>query len=242
MNNPGKASLPVIKRLPKYYRYLRTLKNDGITSISSRELAAQMGTTASQVRQDFNCFGGFGQQGIGYKVDVLRAEIGNLLFGDGEKLPTILVGAGRLGSAVSSFISRDANGYKLLGVFDVNPDLIGKEMCGVPILPLSDLDKFCAEHHPEVAVLCVPRQSAMDLAGELVRGEVPRRGGGSELRRDPNDSGSWQGSLPHRLRAEPPPRGGQESKIRSHHGKAIFPIRRNEQRQDYRAHAGRLQL
>ena len=127
-----------------------------------------MGTTASQVRQDFNCFGGFGQQGIGYKVDVLRAEIGKLLFGDGEKLPTILVGAGRLGSAVSSFISRDANGYKLLGVFDVNPDLIGKEMCGVPILPLSELEAFCTEHHPEVAVLCVPRQSAMDLAGELV--------------------------------------------------------------------------
>ena len=69
---------------------------------------------------------------------------------------------------MSRFITTDANGYKLLGVFDVNPDLIGKEMCGVPILPLSDLDKFCAEHHPEVAVLCVPRQSAMDLAGELV--------------------------------------------------------------------------
>ena len=164
----NKASLPVIKRLPKYYRYLSNLQADGRDKISSSELARMMGTTASQVRQDFNCFGGFGQQGIGYKVDVLRAEIGNLLFGDGEKLPTILVGAGRLGSAVSSFISRDANGYKLLGVFDVNPDLIGKKMCGVPILPLSDLDKFCAEHHPEVAVLCVPRQSAMDLAGELV--------------------------------------------------------------------------
>ena len=164
----NKASLPVIKRLPKYYRYLSNLQADGRDKISSSELARMMGTTASQVRQDFNCFGGFGQQGIGYKVDVLRAEIGNLLFGDGEKLPTILVGAGRLGSAVSSFISRDANGYKLLGVFDVNPDLIGKEMSGVPILPLSDLDKFCAEHHPEVAVLCVPRQSAMDLAGELV--------------------------------------------------------------------------
>ena len=162
------VSLPVIKRLPKYYRYLTNLSADGKDKISSSELAHMMGTTASQVRQDFNCFGGFGQQGIGYKVDVLRAEIGNLLFGDGEKLPTILVGAGRLGSAVSSFISRDANGYKLLGVFDVNPDLIGKKMCGVPILPLSDLDKFCAEHHPEVAVLCVPRQSAMDLAGELV--------------------------------------------------------------------------
>lgn len=164
----NKVSLPVIKRLPKYYRYLTNLSADGKDKISSSELAHMMGTTASQVRQDFNCFGGFGQQGIGYKVDVLRTEIGNLLFGDGEKLPTILVGAGRLGSAVSSFISRDANGYKLLGVFDVNPDLIGKKMCGVPILPLSDLDKFCAEHHPEVAVLCVPRQSAMDLAGELV--------------------------------------------------------------------------
>ena len=164
----NKVSLPVIKRLPKYCRYLTNLSADGKDKISSSELAHMMGTTASQVRQDFNCFGGFGQQGIGYKVDVLRAEIGNLLFGDGEKLPTILVGAGRLGSAVSSFISRDANGYKLLGVFDVNPDLIGKKMCGVPILPLSDLDKFCAEHHPEVAVLCVPRQSAMDLAGELV--------------------------------------------------------------------------
>lgn len=164
----NKVSLPVIKRLPKYYRYLTNLSADGKDKISSSELAHMMGTTASQVRQDFNCFGGFGQQGIGYKVDVLRAEIGNLLFGDGEKLPTILVGAGRLGSAVSSFISRDANGYKLLGVFDVNPDLIGEKMCGVPILPLSDLDKFCAEHHPEVAVLCVPRQSAMDLAGELV--------------------------------------------------------------------------
>ena len=155
----NKVSLPVIKRLPKYYRYLTNLSADGKDKISSSELAHMMGTTASQVRQDFNCFGGFGQQGIGYKVDVLRAEIGNLLFGDGEKLPTILVGAGRLGSAVSSFISRDANGYKLLGVFDVNPDLIGKKMCGVPILPLSDLDKFCAEHHPEVAVLCVPRRA-----------------------------------------------------------------------------------
>ena len=168
MSFQNKVSLPVIKRLPKYYRYLTNLSADGKDKISSSELAHMMGTTASQVRQDFNCFGGFGQQGNGYKVDVLRAEIGKLLFADGEKLPTILIGAGRLGSAVSSFISRDTNGYKLLGVFDVNPDLIGREMCGVPILPLSDLEKFCAEHHPEVAVLCVPRQSAMDLAGELV--------------------------------------------------------------------------
>ena len=164
----NKVSLPVIKRLPKYYRYLTNLSADGKDKISSSELAHMMGTTASQVRQDFNCFGGFGQQGIGYKVDVLRAEIGNLLFGDGEKLPTILVGAGRLGSAVSSFISRDANGYKLLGVFDVNPDLIGKEMCGVPILPLSELEAFCTECRDLLARALKLRYGASD-AGELPR-------------------------------------------------------------------------
>ena len=170
MSTPAKASLPVIKRLPKYYRYLRSLQEDGINSISSRELAAQMGTTASQVRQDFNCIGDVnGRQGIGYSVENLLSILEGLLFGNGDRLPTILIGCGRLGKAVSRFITTDANGYKLLGVFDVNPDLIGKEMCGVPILPLSDLDKFCAEHHPEVAVLCVPRQSAMDLSDELVR-------------------------------------------------------------------------
>ena len=164
----NKASLPVIKRLPKYYRYLTNLSADGREKISSSELAHMMGTTASQVRQDFNCFGGFGQQGIGYKVDVLRAEIGKLLFGDGERLPTILIGAGHLGSAVSSFISRDTNGYRIIGVFDVKPELFGQTICGVQIFPLRELARFCAEHHPTVAVLCVPRQSAMDLAGELV--------------------------------------------------------------------------
>ena len=97
MNTPGKASLPVIKRLPKYYRYLRTLKNDGITSISSRELAAQMGTTASQVRQDFNCIGDVnGRQGIGYSVENLLSILEQLLFGNGDLLPTILIGCGRL--------------------------------------------------------------------------------------------------------------------------------------------------
>ena len=97
MNTPGKASLPVIKRLPKYYRYLRTLKNDGITSISSRELAAQMGTTASQVRQDFNCIGDVnGRQGIGYSVENLLSILEHLLFGNGDLLPTILIGCGPL--------------------------------------------------------------------------------------------------------------------------------------------------
>ena len=164
----NKVSLPVIKRLPKYYRYLTNLSADGKDKISSSELAHMMGTTASQVRQDFNCFGGFGRQGIGYKVDVLRAEIGNLLFGDGEKLPTILVGAGRLGSAVSSFISRDANGYKLIAAFDVAQNEVGKEINGIQIRHIDELEAFCAEHQPKVAVLCVPRDGAEQVSGRLV--------------------------------------------------------------------------
>ena len=109
-NSQGKVSLPVIKRLPKYYRYIAQLHKSGVATISSSELARMMGTTASQVRQDFNCFGGFGQQGIGYNVEVLEKEIGHLLFGHGEKLPTILLGAGRLGTAVSRFLTTDTNG------------------------------------------------------------------------------------------------------------------------------------
>ena len=165
----SKVSLPVIKRLPKYYRYLNNLAADGRDKISSSELARMMGTTASQVRQDFNCFGGFGQQGIGYKVDVLLAEISKLLFGSGNLLPTILIGAGRLGTAVSSFISRNTNGYRLLAVFDINPALIGQEMVGVKIHALDELEAFCAVHKPVVAVLCVPRQSAIEVSDELVR-------------------------------------------------------------------------
>ena len=156
MNTPGKASLPVIKRLPKYYRFLRTLKNDGITSISSRELAAQMGTTASQVRQDFNCIGDVnGRQGIGYSVENLLSILEDLLFGNGDRLPTILIGCGRLGKAVSRFI-------------DNSSDEVGREINGIQILHIDQLESFCAEHKPEVAVLCVPRSGAEELSGRLV--------------------------------------------------------------------------
>jgi redox-sensing transcriptional repressor len=161
MNNPGKASLPVIKRLPKYYRYLRTLKNDGITSISSRELAAQMGTTASQVRQDFNCIGDVnGRQGIGYSVENLLSILEHLLFGNGDLLPTILIGC--------RFITTDTNGYKLIAAFDNSPSEVGKEINGIQILHVDELEAFCAEHKPEVAVFCVPRSGAEELSGRLV--------------------------------------------------------------------------
>ena len=182
MNTPGKASLPVIKRLPKYYRYLRTLKNDGITSISSRELAAQMGTTASQVRQDFNCIGDVnGRQGIGYSVENLLSILEQLLFGNGDLLPTILIGCGRLGKAVSRFITTDTNGYKLIAAFDNASDEVGKEINGIQILHSDELEAFCAEHHPEVAVLCLPRSGAEEISGRLVAlgdlSRADRRGG-----------------------------------------------------------------
>lgn len=169
MATQNKASLPVIKRLPKYYRYLTTMQRNGVEKVSSSELARIMGTTASQVRQDFNCFGGFGQQGIGYKVDTLQSEVSKLLFGDnGEKLSTILLGVGRLGNAVSSFLTRDVNGYRLLAAFDVREDVVGTEMNGVPVRHIRDLAEFCNANHPQVAVLCIPRESAADLSSTLV--------------------------------------------------------------------------
>ena len=169
MATQNKASLPVIKRLPKYYRYLTTMQRNGVEKVSSSELARIMGTTASQVRQDFNCFGGFGQQGIGYKVDTLQSEVSKLLFGDnGEKLSTILLGVGRLGNAVSSFLTRDVNGYRLLAAFDVREDVVGTEMNGVPVRHIRDLAEFCNANHPQVAVLCIPRESAAELSSTLV--------------------------------------------------------------------------
>ncbi|MGN0707684.1 MAG: redox-sensing transcriptional repressor Rex [Faecalibacterium sp.] len=169
MNTPGKASLPVIKRLPKYYRYLRTLQAEGVTNISSRELAAQMGTTASQVRQDFNCLGDVnGRQGIGYSVDNLLSILETLLFGNGERLSTILIGCGHLGKAVSRFITKDTNGYRLISAFDVSEDEVGRTISDVPIRHIDELEGFCRQHHPEVAVLCVPREGAHQVSGRLV--------------------------------------------------------------------------
>ena len=166
MNTPGKASLPVIKRLPKYYRYLRTLKNDGITSISSRELAAQMGTTASQVRQDFNCFGGFGQQGYGYGVHQLCEEIGSIL-GVDRAHKCILIGAGNLGKAIATHISYNFAGFDLIGIFDNSEQVVGQQIADLRVLPAAGIRRFCSENAPLMAILCVP-DSAVKSVVELL--------------------------------------------------------------------------
>lgn len=167
MSSPGKVSLPVIKRLPKYYRYISELQQKGVTKVSSSELARIMGTTASQVRQDFNCFGGFGQQGIGYEVNRLQAELASLLFREHE-LSAVLIGTGRLGTAISSYLINDARGYRLAAAFDVKEGLVGRQLCGIPIRHIDQLPEFCRENHPDVAVLCVPKSSARALAPTLV--------------------------------------------------------------------------
>ena len=167
MPSQGKVSLPVIRRLPKYYRYLSEMKQKGVTKVSSSELARMMGTTASQVRQDFNCFGGFGQQGIGYEVSRLHNEIGTLLFKE-DSLSTILIGTGRLGTAISSYLNNDARGYRLLAAFDVKEEVIGTELCGMTIQHIDNLREFCKSNSPDVAVLCIPKLSAKQLAPTLV--------------------------------------------------------------------------
>ncbi|WP_040196570.1 redox-sensing transcriptional repressor Rex [Candidatus Soleaferrea massiliensis] len=161
------VSLSVIRRLPRYYRFLGELLRNGVERISSKELSARMGLTASQIRQDLNCFGGFGQQGYGYNISALYVEIGNIL-GINKGFETILIGAGNLGRAITKHMNFEKIGFHLAGIFDVDPHIIGQRIIGLTIQNIDNLDSFCKQHHPVVAVLCVPQQTARDLANHLV--------------------------------------------------------------------------
>ena len=160
-------SLPVIRRLPRYYRFLYDLKEKGVTRISSRELSQKMRLTASQIRQDLNCFGGFGQQGYGYMVDQLYDEIGRIL-GMDRLTPAILLGVGNLGTAVGNHIEFKTRGFNLVGLFDDNPELVGDTRADMTIRSTDELEKFCREHKPEMAVLCIPKEAAPRIVEILV--------------------------------------------------------------------------
>ncbi|MCR4672432.1 MAG: redox-sensing transcriptional repressor Rex [Lachnospiraceae bacterium] len=155
----------VIKRLPIYYRYLGELSEKGIERISSKELAQRMGGTASQIRQDLNNFGEFGQQGYGYNVDYLRSEIGKILGIDREQT-IIIIGTGNLGQALANY-DFGSVGFKLIGLFDVNPRLYNLVINGVEILPVDSLPEFIAANKVDVATLAVPRSRAKEMAKEL---------------------------------------------------------------------------
>ncbi|MBP0972604.1 MAG: redox-sensing transcriptional repressor Rex [Oscillospiraceae bacterium] len=160
-------STPVIRRLPRYYRFLGELEREQVERISSRELAQRMGLSASQIRQDFNCFGGFGQQGFGYHVKELREIIGEIL-GVRKDTGVIMIGAGNLGKAIAAHVDFEKRGCKLIGIFDNNPLLAGTMTASLPIMPMESLDSFCEQHKPQAAVLCIPKDAAQQLADKLI--------------------------------------------------------------------------
>ncbi len=161
------ASMSVIKRLPRYYRFLSDLKSKGVVRVSSRELSEKMGLTASQIRQDFNCFGGFGQQGYGYNVTQLHEEIGSIL-GLNFRFKAIIVGAGNLGRAIATHMSFEHRGFKLIGIFDNKESVTGQIIKGMPIRHISGLEDFFNENKPDVAILCIPYNAAPEVAKQLV--------------------------------------------------------------------------
>ncbi|HIQ79661.1 MAG TPA: redox-sensing transcriptional repressor Rex [Candidatus Scatavimonas merdigallinarum] len=159
-------SMSVVRRLPRYYRFLSELRTQGVMRISSKELATKMNLTASQVRQDFNCFGGFGQQGYGYSVEQLHDEIENIL-GLRSAYKAILIGAGNLGRAVAMHMSFETRGFQLIGIFDRDEELIGTEIRNTKVYDIRGLADFCKINRPSVAMLCIPKSSVGPIAQTL---------------------------------------------------------------------------
>ena len=164
-------SKAVIKRLPRYYRYLGELLEDNVERISSNDLSKKMRVTASQIRQDLDNFGGFGQQGYGYNVKYLYTEIGKIL-GLDIVHPMIIVGAGNLGQALANYVEFEKRGFKLVGIFDVNPVLEGIAVRGIEIQMISDLPFFMKENNIEIAILTLPKNKARDMAEILIENGI----------------------------------------------------------------------
>ena len=161
----------VIRRLPRYRRYLKKINGQGVQRISSKELGGIMDVTASQIRQDLNHFGGFGQQGYGYNVKDLKAEIEKIL-GLGTRYRMVIVGSGRLGQAINSFISSYSDDFCVTSLFDVKEDLIGKEKNGVLIRSVEDLTEYLKENPTDIGVITVTKENAKSACDKLVAGGV----------------------------------------------------------------------
>lgn len=161
-------SKAVIKRLPRYYRYLGELMESGVERISSNELSSKMKVTASQIRQDLNNFGGFGQQGYGYNVKHLYTEIGKIL-GLDKNHNVIIVGAGNLGQAIANYGAFEKRGFIIKGIFDVNPRLQGVTVRGIEIRMIDELEQFIKDHNVQIAALTIPKTKAAEMAELLVK-------------------------------------------------------------------------
>ncbi len=162
----------VIRRLPHYHRYLGELLAQGTARISSLALAGMMGVTASQIRQDLNCFGSFGQQGYGYNVEYLYKQISELL-GVNEGYQAVIVGAGNLGRALVSSHMFERRGVTRLAMFDIDPELIGQSFSGVPVYHIERLEEFCAANRVDIGVLTTPKDAAESVAQRLTAAGVP---------------------------------------------------------------------
>lgn len=160
-------SQAVIRRMPRYYRYLGELLESGVERISSSDLSKLMKVTASQIRQDLNNFGGFGQQGYGYNVQYLYEEIGKIL-GLNQTHNIIIVGAGNLGLAIANYMKFDKLGFKLVALFDINPELIGQKVRGVSIHHVDELEEFCKNNQVDIVALTTPKTNADDIARKVV--------------------------------------------------------------------------
>ncbi len=164
-------SQTVISRLPRYFRYLGELKDKGVERVSSQELSRLMTVTASQIRQDFNNFGGFGQQGYGYNVAYLYHEIGKIL-GLDQPHHLIIIGAGNLGQALANYMNFERRGFLFKGIFDHDPSLYGKEVRGLAVQPRENMERFIEEHEIDIAVLTIPKAGAVAAAELLVKSGI----------------------------------------------------------------------
>lgn len=171
MEKNKNISMAVIKRLPKYYRYLGELMQNDVDRISSKELGEKIGFTASQIRQDLNCFGDFGQQGYGYNVTELYNQIKSIL-GLDRGYKAALVGAGNIGQAVSNYSRFENLGFRIAAIFDANPKLIGMRIRDVEIKDIDEMQEVLEEEKIEIGIICVPRKSAQTVADDLIKGGV----------------------------------------------------------------------
>lgn len=164
-------SMAVIKRLPKYHRYLGELLKNDVDRISSKELSEKIGFTASQIRQDLNCFGDFGQQGYGYNVKDLYNEIRGIL-GLSNEYKTVIIGAGNIGQAIANYTRFEKLGFYLSGIFDANPKLVGLRIKDIEIQDIDNLDEFLKNNKTDIGIICVPQKSAQKVCDSLVEGGV----------------------------------------------------------------------
>ena len=171
MKRNSKVSTAVIRRLPRYYRQLSELQEAGVVRISSSALGKSMGLTASQIRQDLFCFGEFGQQGYGYKVDSLKEEIGDIL-GINRGHTIVVLGTGNLGRALIKNFKFSVNGFRLLAAFDVSPQVVGGEIAGVPVYHADRLEEFLSQNRVDVGLLTVPISAAQEMGDRLVAAGV----------------------------------------------------------------------